>query len=173
MLQKSRIHAVFWQLLVHAAHAAHVTTGCGSSGGFGQVSDQAFGGQHHLSDGGCVLQSRTGDLGGVNDTSSHHIVHKDLVLSIKAVVGLVGLQDVVDNDAALEASVGSDLAQRSLQRFADDLRTGALVALQLADQLVDSGDGVDGGRAAASDDAFLNSRTGRVQSVLDSQLSFL
>ena len=76
-------------LLVHAAHTAHVTAcSSGCSRGFRQISDQAFGGQHHLSDGGCVLQSGTGDLGGVNDASSDHIVHKDLVLSIKAVVGL-------------------------------------------------------------------------------------
>lgn len=152
-------------------HAAHVRGRSSRSRGFRQVSDKALGGQDHRGDAGSVLQSGTSDLGRVDDTGLDHILDVLLLLGIKAVVGLVGLQDVVDNDAALEASVGSDLAQRSLQRFADDLRTGALVALQLADQLVDSGDGVDGGRAAASDDAFLNSGLGRVQGILDAAAS--
>ena len=50
---------------------------------------------------------------------------------------------------------------------------GLLVALELADELLDSGNGVDIGRAAAGDDALLDSRAGRVQSVLNAQLLLL
>ena len=77
-----------------------------------------------------VLQSRTGDLGGVNDTGGDHILNKDLVLSVEAIVGLVVRDDLVDDDAAFHTVVLGDLAQRCLQSLQDDLGTGALVAFQ-------------------------------------------
>ena len=135
--------------LVHTAHAAHIAAGSRSSRGFGQIGHEALGGQHHLSDGSCVLQSGAGDLGGVNDACGDHILHVDLILGVEAVVGLVGRDDLVDDDAALEAGVLGDLAQRSLQSLQDDLCAGALVAFQRVAQLTDCGDGVDGGSAAA------------------------
>ena len=120
-----------------------------------QISDQAFGGQHHLSDGCCVLQSGTGDLGRVHDACSDHILDKDLVLGIEAVVGLVGRDDLVDDDAALQTGVLGDLAQRSLQSLQHDLGTGALVALQRIAQGAHSGDGIDGSGTAAGHDAVV------------------
>ena len=116
----------------------------GAAGGSGRSATEALGGQHHLSDGCCVLQSGAGDLGRVNDAGGDHILDVDFILSVKAVVGLVGRDDLVDDDAALEAGVLGDLAQRSFQSLQDDLRAGALVAFQSVAQLTDSGDGVDG-----------------------------
>ena len=49
-------------------HAAHVRGRSSRSRGFRQVSDKALGGQDHRGDAGSVLQSRTGDLGRVDDT---------------------------------------------------------------------------------------------------------
>ena len=66
-----------------------------------------------------------------------------------------------------------DLAQRSFQSLADDLSAGALVAFQLADDLVNSGDSVDGSGAAASNDALFNGSLGGVQGVLDAELLVL
>ena len=66
-----------------------------------------------------------------------------------------------------------DLAQGSLQSLQDDAAAGALVTLQGVAQGLDSGDGVDGSGAAASDDAFLNGSLGGVQGVLDAQLLVL
>ena len=90
--------------------------------------------------------------GGCCGTGLDHIRDVLLLLGIKAVVGLVGLQDVVDNNAALQTGIGSDLAQRSLQSLADDLGACALIALQLANQLINSRNRVDGSRAAAGND---------------------
>ena len=154
-------------------HAAHVRGRSSRSRGFRQVSDKALGGQDHRGDAGGVLQSGTSDLGRVDDTGLDHILDVLLLLSIKAVVGLVGRDDLVDDDAALEAGVLGDLAQRSFQSLQDDLSTGALVAFQRIAQLTDSRDGVDGSSAAASNDAFLNSSLGCVQSILDAELLVL
>lgn len=138
MSPRLRPCACFWAELVHTTHVR----GRGSRGRrLGQVSDQALGGQNHRGDAGGVLQSGTSDLGRVNDTGLDHILNVLFLLGVEAVVGLVSLQDVVDNNAAFQTGIGSDLAQRSFQRLADDLGAGALVAFQLADQLVDSGDG--------------------------------
>src|SRR5699024_10290738 len=126
------------------------------SGGLGQVGHQALGGQHHLSHRGRVLQSGAGDLGGVNDAGNDHVVHKDFLLGVVAVVGLAGRDDLVDDDAALQAGVLGDLAQGSLQGLQDDAAAGALVTLQGVAQGLDCGDGVDGGGAAAGNDAFLH-----------------
>ena len=55
----------------------------------------------------------------------------------------------------------------------DQLREKLNACLLYTSQLTDSGDGVDGSSAAASDDAFLNSSLGCVQSILDAELLVL
>ena len=57
-----------------------------------------------------------------------HLLHVDLILGVEAVVGLVGRDDLVDDDAAFQTGVLGDLAQRCLQSLQDDLGTGALIA---------------------------------------------
>ena len=84
------------------------------------------------------------------------------------------------------AMILSMMTLPSRPAFAAIWRTGSSSALQhdaarrssrrrsrLGDQLLDRGDGVEQRRAAAGDDAFLNSRLGRGQSVLDAQLLLL
>ena len=44
---------------------------------------------------------------------------RDSVLSVEAVVGLVGRDDLVDDDAAFQTGVLGDLAQRCLQSLQD------------------------------------------------------
>lgn len=60
-----------------------------------------------------VLQRRTGDLGRVNDTGLDHVAVY-FFLGIKAIVGIAAGHNFVDNDTALQADIGRDLAQRSL-----------------------------------------------------------
>ena len=173
-LRTAALYITLCGAAVKLVHAAHVTAGGGCRGrGLRQVSDQAFGGQNHSGNAGSILQSGAGDLGRVNNAGFDHIVNIFFLLGVIAVVGLAGLQNVVDDNAAFQASVCGDLAQRSFQSLADDLSASALIAFQLADQLINSGDSVDGSGAATSNDALFNSSLGCVQGVLDAELLIL
>ena len=148
-------------LLVHAVHAAHAggSRGCGR---FGLVGDQRLGGQHHGADRRGVLQRGTGDLGRIDDTGADHVA-VNLLVGVEAVADLAAALDLLKHHAAVHTGVLGDLADRLLQRVDDDLHAGLLVALDLADELLDRGNGIDVGRAAAGDDALLDRRAGRVQ----------
>src|SRR5262249_46166798 len=79
--------------------------------------------------------------------------------------------DLLDDDRALEAGVLRQLADRLLERAADDDRTGLLVALELIDG--DRLGGVQQRDAAARDDALLERGAGRRDGVLDPVLLLL
>ena len=68
--------------------------------------------------------------------------------------GRLQLADRVDDDRALPAGVERDLAERLLERAAQDVDAGRLVAERL--DLVEGGDRVDRTDAATGDDALLD-----------------
>src|SRR6185312_2740703 len=73
---------------------------------------------------------------------------------------------------ALEAGVDRDLLQRRLERDADDVRTGRLVAVEV--ELLERGLGRLGERdAATGDDALLDGRLRVANGVLDAVLALL
>src|SRR5262249_18271943 len=80
--------------------------------------------------------------------------------------GALALLDLVQDDRALDAAVGRDLAQRLLDGATDDGDAVALLAF-LVEERLDGPDRADEGHAAAGHDALLDGRAGRVQRVLD------
>ena len=87
--------------LVHSAHSAHTGVAGGHRGfGFLDVAEDALGGQQHTGNRGGVLESDTGNLGGVNDTAVEQLL-KLLGAGIVAVVALAVL-NLVDDDAAFK-----------------------------------------------------------------------
>src|SRR5581483_9797692 len=82
--------------------------------------------------------------------------------------------DLLDDDAAVLARVRRDLTERILEDAEDDPRAELLVVIgERALDLGDRGDGADRRDAAARDDAFLDGRARRVESVLDARLLLL
>ena len=111
------------------------------------------------------------DLGRVDDAGLHHV---DILagLGVEAVVGVVLVEQLADDDRAVDAGVLGDLAHRRLQRAADDVDADLLVVvvgLQLGERL----GGVEQRDAAAGDDAFLDRGAGRVHRVVDAVLALL
>ena len=92
---------------------------------------------------------------------------------VSAFEALAGLQaaDLLDHDRALEPGVLGDLADRLLERAADDLRARRLVGVEALG--VDRALGVQQRDAAARDDALLERRPSRLQGVLDAVLLLL
>ena len=97
--------------------------------------------------------------------------HIDILAGESVVADAVArLADLVHDDGTLLARIHSDAVERSLQSLLDDLRAGLLVALKAVHQIGELVGSMDVGCAAARDDAFLDSRAGRVQSVLHAEL---
>src|SRR2546421_4882254 len=95
----------------------------------GNVGDERLGRQQHGGNTGRVLQRRTGDLGRVDDPGLDHV-------GVLALVGIeaLTLREVPDplyHDGAFPAGVVDDLAQRLLERAADQRDAGRLIALEL------------------------------------------
>src|ERR1700681_78897 len=81
-------------------------------------------------------------------------------------------QDLADHDRAFDPGVLGDLADRRFQRFQHDIDTGLDVGIVV----VDTADGFFGAQqrdAAARHDAFLHSRAGGVEGVLNAVLLLL
>src|SRR6185369_16511212 len=156
---------------VHVAHAAAVSTrhwSCLLL--FRQFRYQGFGGEHKCRDGSRVLQGSAGNLRRVDDAGLHH-VHKFTVLGVVAVVGVLVVADLADDDCTLFAGVADDLAQGLFQSALHDVGADRLVAFQL--ECADCVDAANQGDAAARDDAFFDGCTGRVHRVFDTSLLFL
>src|SRR6185437_12539024 len=81
------------------------------------------------------------------------------------------VEDLADDDRGFLTGVRSDLAGRSLQSLANDGDAGGLVGIRAG--RLDVGGGAQQGDAAASHDAFFNSRAGCVQGVVNAVLLFL
>ena len=133
---------------VGLVHTAHVGVGHHGSGRLGLISNQRLGGQHHSGDGCCVLQSRASHLGRINDTGREHIAILFLVC-IEAEAGALGGTNALEDDRAVQACVGSDLADGSFQSLSDDTHTGLFVALNGVQQSLDCGNDVDEDGATA------------------------
>ena len=71
----------------------------------------------------------------------------------------------------MRAGVVGDLAGRGLEGLADDVDADLGIATEL--DLVEGRDGLQEGRAAAGDEAFLDGRTGRREGILDAVLLLL
>ena len=76
------------------------------------------------------------------------------------------------DDGAVMARILGDLADRRLQRLADDVDAAGLVVIGALEALERLG-GVEQRDAAAGDDAFLDRGAGRVERVVDAVLALL
>ena len=151
--------------LVHSAHAAHAGVAGGHRGfGFFDVAEDALGGEEHAGDAGGVLQGHTGHLGGVDDTALEEVL-VFLGAGVVAVVALAIL-DFIDNDAAFQAGVLDNHAQRLLDGATDNLDAELLV-LVLGFHGLELLGGADEGGAATGDDTLFDSCAGGVQGVVE------
>ena len=91
-----------------------------------QLGDHRLGRDQQTRDGGCILQRAAYDLGGVDDTLGDEIA-VGMRLRVVAVVVLGALEDLADDDRAVLAGIGEDLAGRRLQRLAHDGDPGFLI----------------------------------------------
>src|SRR3954469_19467703 len=133
------------------------------------VGHERLGREDHRRDRGRILERGPGDLGGIHDARLEQVA----VLALERVVAEAGLEalDVRDDDLTGLAGVVSDLASRSLERLADDVDADLGITIEL--DLVERADGLQKGRPAAGDEALLDGRTGRGESVLDPVLLLL
>jgi hypothetical protein len=94
------------------------------------LADRAFGCKHEGSDRGSILQSRAGNLGGVDYAGLDHI----LVLlgrRVEATVNVVMSPDLFHHDSAFDAGVLHDLPKGLLARALYNVHANLLVALEL------------------------------------------
>jgi len=114
-------------LEVHAAHAAAGGHAAGARAALlGQFGDHGFGGDQESRDGGRVLDRRANHLGRVDDALGDQVA-VFAGLRVEAVVVLLLLEDLADDDGTVFACVDRDLAGRRGQRLAYDLDAGLLV----------------------------------------------
>src|SRR5712691_5632006 len=160
-------------LIVHTAHTAHATarhTG-GRTFLLRPFGDHGFRGDQKPGDRGCILQRRPHNLGWVDDALGDEI---DVlaVLGIEAVIVLLLVEDLADNDRAVLARVDGDLARRPGERLAHDVDAGFLVVVLRA-YFLQYFAGAQECDAAAGQDAFLDCGAGGVHRVVDSILALL
>ena len=124
-------------LEVHTAHAAawrhrlHRRLGLGLLGHHGFGRDQQAGGR------GRVLQCMPHDFGRVDDAGLDE-VGELAFLGTVAVVDVLAVQELADDDRAIGAGVVGDLPSRLLEGLADDVDAGLLVRIGRG-QLVERG----------------------------------
>src|SRR6218665_1653512 len=154
-----------------AAHAAHTTHAAATAGGhvlllLGTLGHHRLGGEHQGGDRRRVLQRGAAHLGRVDHARGQQVL-VDARGGVEA-VGARALLDLVDDDAALEAAVGDDLAQRLLDGAADDVHAELLTGLDL--DAVEHLGAAQQGHATAGDHTLLDGRAGRVEGVLHASL---
>src|SRR5215204_2324446 len=159
-----------WGLVVHAAHAA-AARHRRSALLLGSLGDHGLRGDEQAGDRRGVLERGAHHLGGIDDPGGEHV---DVLFGLR--VEAEGLRLVVgdpaDHDRALDAGVLGDLADRSLERLQHDVEAGLdvrVLVLRLVDRLL----GAQQRHAAARHDAFLDSRAGGVEGVVDAVLLLL
>ena len=140
---------------VHPVHATAVAACRSGSLGLGQFDHQSFGGEKQSGNGSRSLQGSAGYLGRVDHASLHQVLELTGCRVITEVL-ILRLEDLGDNDRALFACVGDDLAQRLFQSAKNDLSADLLVPFELLDQFLDSRHGADQGHSATGDDACLD-----------------
>src|SRR5262249_35020768 len=95
-----------------------------------------------------------------------------LGLGVEAVLDIVLLEELTGDDGAVPAGVLGDLANRRLQRAADDIDAAGLVVV-LALEAVERLRGIEQRNAAARNDSFLDRGAGGVKRVADAILALL
>lgn len=138
-------------ILHHAGHAAHTGRCCRSCRSrFRFVSNQGFRREDESCDGSCILKSRTGYFGRIDDTGFNHI---DIFFfkGIEAYAVFRGF-NLSDDDRAFEAGIFGDLTERSFNSAFDEVDTGLNVAFFF--EFVEGREDVDKGRAAARYDTI-------------------
>ena len=133
---------------------------------FWTLGNHALGGQHEAGNRSGVLQSRTYDLGGVDNASFQQI----FVLVSRGVEaeGALALANAVDDDAAFTAAVLGNPAHWLLDGAADD---GDAVLLLLGElQAVQSGLSANQRYTTAGNNALFNSSAGSMQCILNACL---
>src|SRR5215216_3919083 len=159
----SEIHAAHAAAGGHAAAAALVL--------LRQFGDHGFGGDQESRDRGRVLDRRTNHLGRVDDALGDQVA-VFAGLRVEAVIVLLLLEDLADDDGTVFACVDRDLASGPGKRLAHDLDAGLLVVVGGLDALELLG-GAQQGDAAARHDAFFNRCTGRMHRVIHAILALL
>ena len=96
----------------------------------------------------------------------------DLGLGVEAQRLVLAVDQLAGDDGAVMARILGDLADRRLQRAADDVDAAGLVVIGAVQALERLG-GVEQSDAAARDDAFLDRGAGRVERVVDAVLALL
>src|SRR5208282_476878 len=134
---------------------------------FGNVRYQGFGRQHQRRDRARVGQCCAHYLRWIE----HARLHQVFILagqSVEAIVVVLGIGDLAEDDRAFFAGIFGDLAQRLDQCALHDVDTDLLVTFQL--QLVESCHATRKRHAAAGDNAFLDCCTRRVHRIFHTRL---
>src|SRR5450631_3410506 len=157
-----------------AAHAAH-SAAAGHTAALAlllrNLGDHRLGGDQQACDRSRALDRRTHDLGRVDDALADEIA-VFAGLRVEAPVVLVLLEDLADNDRAVFAGIGGDLAGRGLDRLADDLDAVLLVFVGGLHPLEGLGRAQQRD-AAARQNAFLDRGAGCMHRVVDAILALL
>ena len=159
--------------LVHTALAA--LSSCASDGLLDggvlwHLGNSCLGDEDERCNGSCILKRGAGDLDWVKNAHLNHVA----VLAGSGVKTLAGWKclDLLDNYAALEASVVSDGANWSLKCLADDLDADLLVCVRGLNAVKNRGSSQEG-NAATCDDALLDSCASCLKCILDAVLDLL
>ncbi len=137
----------------------------------GLVGNHRLGGHQQARHGCGVLQREPDDLGRVDDTGLDHV---DILarLGVEAEIRVLAVEQFADDDRSLVAGVFGDLADRGLQRAADDVDTDFLVAI-FRRQSVERLGRIEQRDAAAGYDTLLDRGAGGVGGVVDPVLALL
>src|SRR5712671_4914676 len=145
----------------------------GGSGGLllRTLGHHRLGGDEEPRDGCRILQRRAHDLGRVDDAGLQHV---DILtgLCIEALVGAVALEQLADDDRAVDARVLGDEPDRRLQGAADDVDAHLLVVV-FGLELRQHPGGEQQCHAAAGHNAFLDRGAGGVHRVVNTILALL
>ena len=135
------------------------------------LSNCSFGCDEETGDAGCVEQSASCDLARVDDACCEH-VSPFACLGVEADV-LIRCELLFENLISVEAGIFSNLHNRFLEGFENNIDASLNIDDVALDGILDSLVSLDQGESAAGDDAFLNRSLCGVESVLNSQLLVL
>src|SRR6267378_2198673 len=162
--------------LVHSAHAAAWTTAvstCACRGllvVFPDVGHQSFGGQHQAGNRCGILEGEAGDLGRVDYARLDQVAELS-GFRVEAEVVFLAFAHTVHDDGSFVARVQGNLPQGFLERALDDIHADGFFFSEL--ELIEHRDATYQCYSAASDDAFLDCRTGGVHGIFDASFLFL
>ena len=154
--------------LIGAVHAS----GHSGSGGFlgRKVSNHALSGGHEGGNTGGVAESGTDNLEGIENTSLEHVL-VGLAGGIETHLGVVLLEELVDDDAAVDAGVLGDGLAGNGDGLLDDVDTDLLV--EVSDgllELVEASGGVEEGGTTSGKNTLGDGGTSGVEGVLETVL---